>query len=104
MHKLNIVHRDLKPQNVMIDSTLDKNKPDIKLVDFGFATYYDADKKLSLELGSPLYMAPEIINRSKYDSKVDVWSTGVLVYYLLSNDFPFIAKSKDGLYAAIRAG
>ena len=50
------------------------------MADFGFATYFDSDKKLSLELGSPLYMAPEIVNHSKYDSKVDVWSTGVVTH------------------------
>jgi len=58
MHKKNIVHRDLKPENILIESL---ENLEIKLTDFGFATYFDQKGKLDEVLGSPLYMPPEIV-------------------------------------------
>ena len=57
MHKKKIVHRDLKPENILIENL---ENLEIKLTDFGFATYFD-EKKLNEVLGSPLYMPPEIV-------------------------------------------
>lgn len=52
-------------------------------------------------LGSPLYMAPEIIRRTAYDKKVDVWSIGVVTHIFLTGMPPFFAKTKEGIYDAI---
>lgn len=60
MHSLNITHRDLKPENLLCEDTDDPGKINVKLTDFGFACFFQEDKKLELSLGSPMYMAPEI--------------------------------------------
>ena len=60
MHKDNIAHRDLKPENILLESK-DRNKFNVKIADFGFACLFDPQQGLDLVLGSPLYMAPEII-------------------------------------------
>lgn len=105
MHKQNIMHRDLKPENILCEKNADVNEAEIhvKLTDFGFATKYDPNgKKHTLSLGSPLYMAPELCKEIAYDNKVDVWSSGVITYILLTGRPPFFDKnpkqSKEGIY------
>ena len=73
-----MVHRDLKPQNIMMSKV--EPKIEIKLTDFGFATYFKYCEKLNQQLGTPLYMAPEIIKGEEYNSKVDIWSAGVILF------------------------
>jgi serine/threonine-protein kinase ULK/ATG1 len=53
---------------------------DIKIADLGFASKFDKDTGLDLVLGTPLYMAPELVRHEKYSEKVDVWSLGVITY------------------------
>lgn len=84
----NIIHRDLKPQNILIDRFYN-----IKLSDFGFARYYEEDTLLKTLCGTPLYMAPEIINYKDYDDKADLWSIGVILYEMLYGRRPFKAKN-----------
>lgn len=67
----------------------------VKLTDFGFATFFDPKLKMSLSLGSPLYMAPELVMESEYDSRVDVWSLGCILYILLSGTPPFSGSNKE---------
>ena len=57
---------------------------DVKLIDFGFATYYEIQEGMELVLGSPLFMAPELVKREIYDERVDVWALGILTYVLMS--------------------
>lgn len=98
MHKKRIVHRDIKPENILFQSKDPKDKT-IKLTDFGFAQFYDNEKGgMSDTLGSPLYMAPEIIKKVKYDFKVDVWSLGVITYILLTGRPPFSGKTKEEIF------
>ena len=102
MHNKNIIYRDLKPENLLIESQ--KGKMFLKIADLGFATVFDKDKKMVEQVGTPLYIAPEITLNAKYDSKVDIWSLGVITYILLSGDPPFMTRSKDELYHLIQAG
>ena len=58
MHQQNLVHRDLKPQNIMISNP---QTLELKIIDFGFATYFDRQAKMDVGAGSPVYCAPEIV-------------------------------------------
>lgn len=66
------------------------NNPEglLKLADFGISKIM-SDEMLTTNCGTPVYMAPEIWRGSSYDSKVDLWSIGVVMYYLLSGTHPF---------------
>ena len=101
MHQKEITHRDLKPENLLCEKT-DDDEISIKLTDFGFATNFKSGEKLTLSLGSPLYMAPELCAETEYDEKVDVWSSGVILYILITGLPPFIGKSKDQIYENIQ--
>jgi len=92
--------RDLKPENILLESA-DVNSLKIKVTDFGFASKYDEKVGLSQVLGSPLYMAPEIVKEEKYDSKVDIWSIGVIAYVLLTGTAPFNARTKEDIFKKI---
>ena len=87
LHEKDIVHRDLKLENLLFTSK-DPRDLTIKLIDFGFACKLK-DESMTHVLGSPFYMAPEIIQRKEYDNKVDIWSLGCLAYILLSGESPF---------------
>lgn len=85
-HKNNIVHRDLKPENILLEQDRDLEK--IKVVDFGTSLVYDMDRNLDEKLGTAYYIAPEVIKKS-YNEKCDLWSSGVILYILLSGEPPF---------------
>jgi calcium-dependent protein kinase len=93
MHQKNITHRDLKPENILLESK-DKENLDVKIADFGFSCIFDPNEGLDLVLGSPLYMAPEIITGKNYNEKVDICAIGVITYMLLSGRNPFPGKNK----------
>lgn len=99
-HK-NILHRDLKPENIMIDCFDEEEMPFIKIIDFGFSLdlnqQMDEEEQLlmdSVVMGTMTYVAPELIERpagglETFKIESDMWSLGVIVYYLLSNQHPF---------------
>lgn len=94
MHQKNITHRDLKPENILLEYK-DKDRLEIKISDFGFSCFFEPKDGLDLVLGSPLYMAPEIIKGHKYNEKADIWAIGVITYMLLSGRNPFPGKNKQ---------
>jgi calcium-dependent protein kinase len=92
LHSKKIVHRDLKPENILLETKIIGDHS-IKLIDFGTANFIKKDK-LTLQIGTAYYMAPEIINQ-KYDEKCDVWSCGVIMYILLCGYPPFYGIDSD---------
>ena len=98
-HERKIVHRDLKPENILLCSK-DENSP-IKIGDFGFAKEVTNDI-LETQLGTPNYVAPEILKKQKYDSSVDMWSFGVISYMLLCGYPPFFGDSDSEMYSLIK--
>lgn len=99
-HRHRVIHRDIKPENVMVNKD-----GKVKLIDFGFATMYHANKVLETNCGSPLYAAPEIVKGIHYRGpEVDCWSLGVVFYAMLTGNLPFEDKKLKGLYQKICLG
>ncbi len=72
------------------------SQPDgvLKLADFGISKIL-SDEMLTTNCGTPVYMAPEIWSGVEYNQKVDMWSVGVVMYYLLSGTHPFDGDNED---------
>jgi eukaryotic-like serine/threonine-protein kinase len=89
-HSLGIVHRDIKPENVMI-----REDGVLKLMDFGIAQILDTQRLTTTGqlLGSPAYMAPELINGKPVDKRIDIFALGVMLYQLATNELPFSGRN-----------
>ncbi|MCL7029827.1 hypothetical protein MKW94_014223 [Papaver nudicaule] len=83
----NLIHRDLKPQNLLL--TTNDNHAVLKIADFGFARSLQPRGLAETLCGSPLYMAPEIMQLQKYDAKADLWSVGAILFQLVTGNTPF---------------
>ena len=99
IHSLGIVHRDLKPENLLLTS---ENL--LKIIDFGLSNYFKNGQKelLSTPCGSPCYASPEMVAGKKYNGfKIDIWSTGIILYAMLCGYLPFEDKDNDILFEKI---
>ncbi|XP_042000684.1 serine/threonine-protein kinase ATG1c-like isoform X1 [Salvia splendens] len=83
----NLIHRDLKPQNLLLSTNGDNST--LKIADFGFARSLQPRGLAETLCGSPLYMAPEIMQLQKYDAKADLWSVGAILFQLVTGKTPF---------------
>lgn len=84
LHEENILHRDLKPSNILF------HQGKLKVADFGFCKQLNSPFDMTLSMvGSPIYMAPEVLKGSPYNSKCDIWSLGVLIYETLFGICPY---------------
>jgi serine/threonine-protein kinase len=88
LHENGVVHRDLKPENIMVDDS-----GDIKIIDFGIAGSAGSRRltfgKLSQVMGSPDYISPEQVKNKRGDARSDLYSTGVILYEMLTGETPF---------------
>ena len=100
-HSKNIVHRDLKPENVMLESN--KEYDQVKVIDFGTAQVFDPTKQLKEQIGTPYYIAPEVLKK-RYSKECDVWSLGVITYIILSGIPPFNGVTDAEIMGAIKKG
>ncbi|KAK6754572.1 hypothetical protein RB195_013519 [Necator americanus] len=87
LHNQNIVHCDLKPENILLTSNSDF--PQVKLCDFGFARIIGEKSFRRSVVGTPAYLAPEVLCNKGFNRSLDMWSVGVIVYVSLSGTFPF---------------
>ncbi|KAM4625096.1 serine/threonine-protein kinase D1 [Polymixia lowei] len=87
LHFKNIVHCDLKPENVLLASA--DSFPQVKLCDFGFARIIGERSFRRSVVGTPAYLAPEVLRNKGYNRSLDMWSVGVIIYVSLSGTFPF---------------
>ncbi|XP_014610978.1 PREDICTED: serine/threonine-protein kinase D3 isoform X1 [Polistes canadensis] len=87
LHSKNIVHCDLKPENVLLSS--DNEFTQVKLCDFGFARIIGEKSFRRSVVGTPAYLAPEVLRNKGYNRSLDMWSVGVIIYVSLSGTFPF---------------
>ncbi|XP_043813638.1 calcium-dependent protein kinase 7 isoform X2 [Manihot esculenta] len=97
-HKHGVVHRDLKPENFLFANK--KETAPLKSIDFGLSVFFKPGEKFNEIVGSPYYMAPEVLRRN-YGPEVDVWSAGVILYILLCGVPPFWAETEQGVAQAI---
>lgn len=104
-HENNIIHRDLKPENILIESEEEAKKEffTIKVIDFGTSDRFAKGKMCDLQLGTPLYIAPEVLNNN-YNEKCDLWSCGVILYIMLCGSPPFTGETDDEIYANVKRG
>ena len=91
--KNGIIHRDLKPANILLSNGV------YKIADFGFARFVDNFNGAMLNscVGSPLYMAPQILGRKHYSTKCDVWSLGCILYEMIFGDTPWKGTDEKDL-------
>ena len=87
LHQYGIVHRDLKPDNIMI--TQQNEYGVIKIMDFGLSKIVSPHEKMVDGYGTLSYVAPEVLLRTPYNKEVDIWSMGVILFYMLSGRLPF---------------
>ncbi|CAL9137328.1 unnamed protein product [Musa acuminata var. zebrina] len=97
-HKHGVMHRDLKPENFLFGDK--KENGPLKAIDFGLSVFFRPGEHFSEIVGSPYYMAPEVLKRN-YGPEVDVWSAGVILYILLCGVPPFWAETEQGVAQAI---
>ncbi|KAG9152836.1 hypothetical protein Leryth_017652 [Lithospermum erythrorhizon] len=100
-HDNGVMHRDLKPENFLFENK--KENSPLKAIDFGLSVFFKNGEKFTEIVGSPYYMAPEILKRN-YGPEVDIWSAGVILYILLSGVPPFWAETEQGVALAILRG
>lgn len=94
---MKIIHRDLKPANILINAGC------YKLCDFGFARYVDSVADLLKScVGSPLYMAPQILDKQRYNYKCDIWSFGIIYFELLHGAVPWRGNNEVDLLKNIK--
>jgi tRNA A-37 threonylcarbamoyl transferase component Bud32 len=100
-HSMGIVHRDIKPENVMI-----RNDGCLKLMDFGIAQILDTQRLTTTGqlLGSPAYMAPELINGKPVDNRIDIFALGVLLFQLATGELPFAGRNPAQVLQRILEG
>lgn len=99
IHDCGIVHRDLKPENLLFNTAEDD--AEVMIADFGLSRVIEEDKLHAIieVCGTPGYIAPEVYLRSSHGPSVDIWSLGIIAYYLLSGYIPINrASTKQELY------
>ena len=93
LHQYGIVHRDLKPDNIMITQQNDFGI--IKIMDFGLSKIVSPKEKMVDGYGSLSYVAPEVLLRTPYNKEVDIWSMGVILFYMLCGHLPFRGSKEE---------
>ena len=96
LHQYGIVHRDLKPENIMMSTPLPYTTyTSSKIMDFGLSKILGPMEVVNDGFGTLTYVAPEVFTRKPYNKQVDIWSLGVITYYILSGTYPFDDDSNN---------
>ncbi|XP_059432683.1 serine/threonine-protein kinase ATG1t-like isoform X2 [Corylus avellana] len=95
-----IIHRDLKPENILL--SVPKDDAVLKISDFGLSRSVHPSDYVETVCGTPLYMAPEVLQFQRYDEKVDMWSVGAILFELLNGYPPFRGRTNVQLLQNIK--
>ncbi|EAY05900.1 CAMK family protein kinase [Trichomonas vaginalis G3] len=100
IHHMGVTHRDLKPENILLDKF-----GQLKVSDFGLSRFLDSKGLASTPCGSPCYASPECISGKPYDGITsDVWSSGVILYAMVTGQLPWTKRNQTQLFEQIRHG
>jgi len=102
LHHYSFAHRDVKPENYLMDS----RGENLKLIDFGLARAFTRGEQMTTRVGTPQYVAPEVVNNRihGYSSRCDIWSIGVALWFVSVGELPFVGSTQQDVLKQVVAG